>query len=470
MSDTKIRETSSSGIGQRLKLRRLAKGWSLDDLATEMGGLVTKQAIHKYEKEQMRPSPRILQKLAHVLTVSAAHLTQQPDTAVTFVAYRKTSGLGVRDQEQMEARVEVETLERVRLQKLLGQELNLPRLPVVKTLDDAERAAEQLRSQWKLGVDAICSLSSVLEDHGIHIIEVDAPEKFDGLSAHVHSAKSRAGTTADETVTAETTTDFKGECVAAAVVVKRDLPGDRWRLTTAHELGHLVLRFLPAVEEAWIEKAAFRFASAFLAPRPLVEREVGAKRHRISPQELFLLKPRFGMSAQAIVYRLRELDILSVKESGALFDLFTASGWKKTEPHSLEKERPTGLKRNVYRALSEGLISRRDATHLLDTDFEESASPVPTTAARRLHGLLRLPLEERRRILEAQSQAAGDVFSNDSQWKEWEAFSDPVEWSSDLEAPSLEASALEVSVAETDEQFNETQPSASTTSPAKENA
>ncbi len=64
------------------------------------------------------------------------------------------------------------------------------------------------------------------------------------------------------------------------------------------------------------------------------------------------------MSAQAIIYRLRELDILSVKESGALFDLFAASGWKKIEPHSLEKERLTGLKRNVYHALSEGLISR----------------------------------------------------------------------------------------------------------------
>jgi hypothetical protein len=55
----------------------------------------------------------------------------------------------------------------------------------VKTLEDAERAADELREKWNLGVDAICSLSTVLEDHGVHIIEVEASEKFNGLSAHV---------------------------------------------------------------------------------------------------------------------------------------------------------------------------------------------------------------------------------------------------------------------------------------------
>lgn len=411
-------ENISSSFGQRVKLRRLAKGWSLDDLATEMGGLVTKQALNKYEKEQMRPTPRVLQKLAQVLNVSAAHLTQQPDTTVAFVAYRKASGLGARDREQMEARVEMETLERVRLQKLLGQEFDLPSLAIVETLEDAERAAAHLREQWNLGVDSICSLSTILEDHGVHIIEVEAPEKFDGLSAHVHNAEK--------------------QCVSAAVIVKRDLPSDRWRLTIAHELGHLVLRFLPDAEEKWIEKAAFRFGSAFLAPRPLIEREVGTKRHRISLQELFLLKPRFGMSAQAITYRLKELEILPEAQSGALFQQFAMNGWKKEEPHPLENERPTWLKRSVYHALSEGLISRRDAMQLLGNDFEESAAPHQTMAARRLRALARLPLEERRRLLEEQSQAAGDVFADDPEAKKWEGFSDPIEWADDLETPASE--------------------------------
>jgi transcriptional regulator with XRE-family HTH domain len=118
----------SSGLGQRLKLRRLAKGWSLDDLATEIGGLVTKQALHKYEKEQARPTPRVLQKLAQVLDVPASHLASEVETTVNFVAYRKMSGLSMRDQGHIKARVEVGTLERVRLQKLLGQELDLPEL------------------------------------------------------------------------------------------------------------------------------------------------------------------------------------------------------------------------------------------------------------------------------------------------------------------------------------------------------
>lgn len=406
----------NSGLGQRLKLRRQAKGWSLEELATEMGGLVTKQAIHKYENAQARPTPRVLQKLAQVLEVSALHLAQEPENTVAFVAYRKASGLSARDQEQIKARVEVETLERVRLQKLLGQELDLPALSPVESLEDAERAADELREKWDLGVDSICSLSTILEDHGVHIIEVEASEKFHGLSAHVQ--------------------DRDNQNIAAAVIARRALPGDRWRLTNAHELGHLVLRFAPDAEEKWVEKAAFRFGAAFLAPRRLIEREVGTHRHRISLPELFLLKPRLGMSAQAIAYRLKDLGILSEDDGRAVFMEFARNGWRKEEPQPLESERPTWLQRSVYHALSEGLISARAARRFLGNEFDESAAAPPTTASRRLRALVRLPLEERRRILEEQSHSTGDVFSSDPQWKAWEALSDPIEWAADLENPA----------------------------------
>ena len=59
----------------------------------------------------------------------------------------------------------------------------------------------------------------------------------------------------------------------------------------------------PNVDE---EKAAHRFAAAFLAPAECVRSEVGERRSRISIEELLLLKQRFGMSMQACAYRLKD--------------------------------------------------------------------------------------------------------------------------------------------------------------------
>ena len=52
----------------------------------------------------------------------------------------------------------------------------------VKTEADAEDVAETLRDRWKLGVDSIGDLTAVFEDHLVHVLEMEGPEKFDGIS------------------------------------------------------------------------------------------------------------------------------------------------------------------------------------------------------------------------------------------------------------------------------------------------
>lgn len=418
--DQEPKARPAGGMGERLRLRRLARGWSLEELADEMGGLVSRQMLHKYEKGDTKPTPRVLVQLAKTLGVPSSHLAFASTTSVSFVAYRKTTGLNRAQQQGIEARVTLEAQDRVRLQQLLEQSVDLPQLSPVTSFEDAEKAAEELREKWALGVDALCSLSTVLEDHGIHIIEVEAPEKFDGLSARIH--------------------DSGGETLAAAVIARRDLPGDQWRLTNAHELAHLVLSFAPDATEEFQEKAAFRFGAAFLAPRRLMEHEFGAKRQRVSLEELFLLKPRLGMSAQALAYRLKDLDIISEREMGGLFEALTARGWRKVEPEPLEAEEPSWLRRSVYHALAEGLISHEDAERLLGKTLEHPFSSPRSAQSRLLQALKRLPLEERRRVLQERSQAVGDQFAGDTQFQKWQGASDPIEWASDVSStPGEEA-------------------------------
>jgi transcriptional regulator with XRE-family HTH domain len=381
-------------INQRLKQLRLARGLSLDALAAEMGGIVTKQALSKYEQGKAQPSPVVLNKLAAALGVKAAHLWSEPLIRVKFIAYRKGSGLLKREQEKVESFVKQELEERIRLQELIHQSDNSD-LPIqtlrVRTIEDAESAAKTIRKKWNLGQDPIASITGVLEDHLIHVLEIDADERFDGISAVAY--------------------DEEDHVKAAAVITRRKVAGERQRLNITHELGHLVLDISEDIDE---EKAAFRFGTAFLAPAEVVFREVGPKRAFIQTEELLLLKRRFGMSIKALLYRLRNLDIITESYYSQWCMDINRLGWKKQEPLDLPPEQPQWLRQNVLRALGEGFMTRGEAETMLGETMEVKQ---PFTLRQR-RAFMKLPLEERRRILAEQAEKVAAYYKQDLEWKE----------------------------------------------------
>ncbi len=61
------RKAPETPFGVRLRAARKMAGMSMEDLAGKLGGLVTKQAISKYEQGRMLPSPEVLERLVAVL-------------------------------------------------------------------------------------------------------------------------------------------------------------------------------------------------------------------------------------------------------------------------------------------------------------------------------------------------------------------------------------------------------------------
>ncbi len=108
-------------IGQRLRQLRLARGLSLESLAAKTGGIVTKQALSKYEKGKAQPNPLVLNKVAAALGVKAAYLCTEPSVRIEFVAYRKGSGLLRREQANVESLVRQSLEDRIRLQEIIGE-------------------------------------------------------------------------------------------------------------------------------------------------------------------------------------------------------------------------------------------------------------------------------------------------------------------------------------------------------------
>ena len=64
---SKISETS---FGVRLRAARKIAGMSMEDLAKRLGGMVTKQAIGKYEKGRMMPTSEVMERLIEVLQIA----------------------------------------------------------------------------------------------------------------------------------------------------------------------------------------------------------------------------------------------------------------------------------------------------------------------------------------------------------------------------------------------------------------
>ncbi len=207
-------------------------------------------------------------------------LEAEPEFEIKFVAYRKCSGLLRSDCERIENAVRLRLEERIKIQNMNGQKPSV-KIPIKKlnasSVACAETAAKEFRKKLDLGNDPVASITGMLENYCIHVIEIDANEKFDGISAYASDNKNN---------------------IIAAVVTRKNIAGERQRLNLIHEIGHLVLNPGPGVGE---EKAAFRFASAFLAHTDMIYKEIGSHRSFITAEELFILKRTFGMSIQAIL-------------------------------------------------------------------------------------------------------------------------------------------------------------------------
>ncbi|MEJ5345482.1 MAG: XRE family transcriptional regulator [Chloroflexus sp.] len=407
-------------ISQRLRQLRLARGMTLSDLAQATNHIVTRQAISKYEHGHAQPSPTVLQRLAQALGVRPTDLLDGYHIRVEIVAYRKRASLGKRQSEHLAALAEEALRERVRLQRLIGDtrtlDVPLQEYPV-RSPDDVESAAADLRNRWDLGSAPIANLTDVLEDHGLHVIELATIDGFDGVAVIAR--------------------DEHGHPLAAAVIAQRSDDGARWRMNLAHELAHLVLQPQDNLDE---EKAAFRFAAAFLAPAHDLRAFIGERRHHLHLDELLLMKHHFGMSIQALLYRMQTLDIISPSLFRKWMIEFGERGWRMAEPEPLPHEEPLWLRRATLHALAEELIDPAEAQRLLGDEvatgvaqavFAETVIPetIPETIQAEdvpeshypppppahtvpCRQLLRLPQAERHAILAAQAANALDLYQS----------------------------------------------------------
>ncbi|MGV0958695.1 MAG: ImmA/IrrE family metallo-endopeptidase [Limnohabitans sp.] len=328
----------------RLQQARKATGLSLREVAQRVG--VSHAAIKKYEDGETTPPSDMLLKLSQALNVRVAYFFRPQTVVLDGLEYRKHSTLPKKRLNAITHAVIDQIERRMELEALFPQPPKAfaipPDLPSITDMAHTEAAAEQVRTTWQLGMNPIPDLVGTLENQGIRVFmtDDDGGKQFDGLAAHAQGVP--------------------------VVVVGRHWPGDRQRFTLAHELAHLLLADRVAASLD-VELVCNRFAGAFLFPRCTVLQELGTHRNAIELQELALLKAEYGLSMSGILYRARDLGIVSAAYRQIQADLFKAKGWHLTEPGLVyPAEKAHHFEQMVFHALAEDYIGEAKAAELLN--------------------------------------------------------------------------------------------------------
>jgi Zn-dependent peptidase ImmA (M78 family)/transcriptional regulator with XRE-family HTH domain len=116
-------------------------------------------------------------------------------------------------------------------------------------------------------------------------------------------------------------------------LLNKDAPGDRQRLTLAHEIGHMVMNQWPSANQ---EDEAYEFARELLMPADEIRDDLRG----LDLKRLYPLKSYWRVSMQVLIYQAGSLGLISERQQRSLFARLSELGYKKTEPAPIEAEQP----------------------------------------------------------------------------------------------------------------------------------
>ena len=299
---------------------RLTLARELRDLTkSELAALADKtpSAISQFEAGQVRPDPQTLKRLALALGMSVDFFAARAASHVIpldVCHFRSLRSASQRQRRQLLARGSL----LCELVSWLEQEVDFPPQKVseigqaASTPEAIDALADAVRRKWGLGLGPIGSVIGLLENKGVLVMRIDqATRDVDAFS-------------------------FWHEGRPCVLLVMEKGSTSRTRFDAAHELGHLVMHTDVVPGSPEVERAAHRFASAFLLPRDSFLKECP---RRLDLPHFFELKTRWKVSVAAMVRRARDLGCLSDASYRRACIALRQQGTKERNEPALERPR-----------------------------------------------------------------------------------------------------------------------------------
>lgn len=324
---------SKKFIGSRLKNARQFRGLGITELSKLSG--ISKQSLSLYENDDNMPPYENVMILARELAFPYDFFMREDKCAtVTDNTYfRSQASATKKDRLAQSVKLEyVAKMYEALLDYVDFPEIDLPEVEFTGSenhdeydsedvMQEIEAIADEVREYWGLGRGPIKNLQFVFEEHGIILTGFNSVNnKIDAFSQRIHVPG-----------------HVYRYVIALAISNK---PEQRLRFDMAHELGHILLhpwgeRTDDLLKEEFNgrEKQANMFASALLLPRDSFGEDVS-----LYPTDLEyykFLKKKWNMSMQAMMYRARQLDIISANQFQYLMRRVSKNGWRTKEPDDI---------------------------------------------------------------------------------------------------------------------------------------
>jgi Zn-dependent peptidase ImmA (M78 family)/plasmid maintenance system antidote protein VapI len=230
------------------------------------------------------------------------------------MADRKRKSMPIKRLQAIHAQVNIARMQVLRLLHSveINPALDFPRMDILE-FESPEEVARLARAHWRLPLGPIRSVIDTIEAAGGIVIRTQfASEKIDAVSLWVPGSLPFF---------------FANEAI----------PGDRWRWSLTHEIGHAIMHASPTPDQ---EKEADRFASEFLMPAEEVRPEL----QRLTMAKLADLKERWKVSMQALIRRAYQVGAITERQQRSFFMRMSQMGYRKSEPFPFPQEEPTLLK------------------------------------------------------------------------------------------------------------------------------
>jgi len=235
---------------------------------------------------------------------------------------------------------------------MLEQWVSFPKIELPRVIpSNVEKAAADCRKAWGLGNLPIAKLGELFESKGIRLCSAEfGDDRCDAYSCIID-----------------------GRPFAFLGTEKKDRA--RARFDIAHELGHLLLHQHLSEDEilknsSEIEKQANMFASAFLMLAETFTKDVVDT----SVEGFKRLKPKWGVSIQAMIYRARTLELITEETFDRHFRNMSARGWRKAKAEPLDETIPP-----VNRSLGKSSLELLEKNEVINIWEMLSDLPLPNT-------------------------------------------------------------------------------------------
>ena len=316
--------------GRRLKEALQFREKKMTELADETG--ISKQSLSLYANDGNIPPFDNVIKIARALEFPTEFfMSEDLCTASTGNTYfRSQASATKKSRNAQKIKLEyVSKMYEVILKYMNVPELNIPDTSMInipeditnvdsdQVINEIEKLAKLIREHWNLGNGPIDNLQYALQSNGIIVTGFrDVDTDIDAFSQQI-------------------TIDGKVLYIIALAIGSK--PIERLRFDMAHELGHILMHTwgddnedISKDEFNMREKQANMFASALLLPKETFSKSVSAYPTNID--YYIALKKKWKVSMQAMMYRTRQLDIISANQFQYMMRIMSKNRYRTHEP------------------------------------------------------------------------------------------------------------------------------------------